>query len=1823
MALLAVVDIDDQGTLKIERFTDALESLGASVRRTSEQVNKSGKESEEGTRKQTDALTKLLNEQRAYQAEVIKQIRNTNDLVSIMKAGTAVTKEKAEALKVLNQQVQQSSFLTQKQKKDFDDLTQSLRGSVTVSAQQAAALKTAAAAHQQAAAAALGHSTAMKTLSNTVMGVVEAIGAAGLSYWLKGIIKDSFDVAARNQVLATSMGIVAKNTGYTNVAFETQAESIRRLGITTRESRDAVISFAQAELSLADAAKLARASQDLAAIAGLNSSESFNRIKAAIETGQPMLLRQFGIMQNLNKLYADQARELGTTAQALTTYEKRNAIVNLVLKEAEKVSGAYVATMNDVGKAMGSTRRLVEEVENVIGQAYVPIMKILVDQQNEWLESMAKMGPVSAAVVAGLIATVAGVAALVAVLRTLIVVLNLAGLSATKLQASMGWISLIATGLGLLVTAWMAYTAATEYSVQRTVENIAKIDANIISLNDMLKKVEQSAEKVKKAQQAGEGLAEAQNELQRSVNKLNAVYPGLINFVDIATGKYNLNADAIARVRGEMEKLAKKEEDATRAQAAMLTKRLADQQKLYDQMTMGKNTIGDDMRGTAASMGLLNTPMVNYGQTSFGPTASIPTDKGAIERVQKQMESTRAELKAVMETVDAFDKRANPLLATMDRLGKSFADIDPKILDRAIKNAKTSMEDLKKLTGEDLDKAIAKVKAQVEQIEQNSAKFQKAYQNAYEAITQTAATSGAVMKATNDALGDVSQSSDEYIERLMRAEGTLKSMAKMAPDEREKFANAAKAFDQLKVSDLLKDLEEWEKKAKQVADSVSASMTEMFRNMAIESANARIEASHQLEDTEISYFRTTEARNEELNDRVISSYERAVDQKIKENDRWFRAFKRGIEDEIRMIERRQADEARLSKQKYDEDVRSLNRTIENAQREFQIKVENLERFERIRKAIDSKLTEDEVKNLIRNEKIKFDEKMGLLQKQGLAEIAARLKQDQDIQAARKKLDDQYIKDQEAVLEKAEDAHQKTNDQILKDHDYTWHAIADLAKGFVNSALAGLGDIASGTRSWKDTMLGIFNSLKASVMRIFTDITNAAVNGFMGIGTQGKGIGGVKEALGGLFGRPAGGGYAPGEQMGIPGIDGAAGGAGGSWMHPQMSPGLALVGGGLMAASGAISMVQQYRSGNMTKMGGMMSGMQTGAGIGTMIMPGIGTAIGAGVGAIGGLIAGAISQRNAGRKAAIEFANSFDSSLTDNLSGFDELQKKLDNLKDKAKGTRLWREVANLHPGDKEAMEKTINEIKDAFALEDAQKNLPQVFSQVMALKKQADAVGFDLHKLYDAKSVSEYNAAQTDLNTLLEKQQTRLAGLSKVMEGFAMRVQGFSMKLKQDLRETLESTLGPDAITKLRNDYEDWSKDQNKFKGSADVWRSDKEIGFSTWLRTDGANNLSEDQRAKLAEVQGGAQKTFNSLTSSAGSVIADVLRETGDLPGALAAAGGAFKELIQIQKDWGFETSESFERLKSLYTTIEDNQDVVLSIQGIKLELEGLGDAGMLTKDKMNALGGDLSDQFAEMEKRGVSLDDRLMLMQPTLQTLWEAQQRFGFETDETTQKLIDMGVEHGIVGEGFKEVNQKILDVLLLIADALGADIPEGLRNLKKAKDENLDPLLASGDELEYQFGHKIPKSLDEAGSAVRGFGDFAKRMFREVGDEASAISLGHSPGGLKEIKLKVNEAVPAIRLLHSTMGMLKDSTGYATGAAAGIGKWDVRDGGGTQAGGGVTYVTIAPVVRAEVLDGSDLEQGLESRIMPKMNEILEANASQIATTMSGHLSTAARRR
>ena len=229
-------------------------------------------------------------------------------------------------------------------------------------------------------------STSEQALSFTerLAGMGKTIAVVGgaltaLSAIVTKSIVEATQYAARTEVTTATLHIIGENAGISAQKLDELRDSVKDLGITTQVSNQALTRMMQYELDLSKATSLARVAQDAAVIANENSSETLDMLIYGITTLNTRLLRNRGIMINLNQEYATYAKELGKRVVDLTVHERHQATLNAVLREGVKLEGAYEQAMELAGKRVTSLARLHEEFQNSLGQFFIPIMGAVVN----------------------------------------------------------------------------------------------------------------------------------------------------------------------------------------------------------------------------------------------------------------------------------------------------------------------------------------------------------------------------------------------------------------------------------------------------------------------------------------------------------------------------------------------------------------------------------------------------------------------------------------------------------------------------------------------------------------------------------------------------------------------------------------------------------------------------------------------------------------------------------------------------------------------------------------------------------------------------------------------------------------------------------------------------------------------------------------------------------------------------------------------------------------------------------------------------------------------------------------------------------------------------------------------------------------------------------------------------------------------------------------------------------------------------------------------------------------------------------------------------
>lgn len=280
---------------------------------------------------------------------------------------------------------------------------------------------------------------------------------------------------------------------------------------------------------------------------------------------------------------------------------------------------------------------------------------------------------------------------------------------------------------------------------------------------------------------------------------------------------------------------------------------------------------------------------------------------------------------------------------------------------------------------------------------------------------------------------------------------------------------------------------------------------------------------------------------------------------------------------------------------------------------------------------------------------------------------------------------------------------------------------------------------------------------------------------------------------------------------------------------------------------------------------------------------------------------------------------------------------------------------------------------------------------------------------------------------------------------------------------------------------------------------------------------------------------------------------------GAMAELAPIFAQLDQALVDTGAETTTAYEDMRALIQTManEDVANAVMAVEGLGQTMTGLNNAVLLNEDTYAGLARAITDTRNATVAQGADGEIINRLMQEDLQTIWELHKNNGWAVDEVTKALLDEAEAQGIVGQKFKDFNQQLLDLqkegFTAIIDALGGEIPESWKDVEKASGEAEQKVKDDAGEM--------AASQDRITGSVDGLYDRlmdvnAWQVWRDAGVEAAedvsyavdAVSLGHSPGGIKEIPIKLREAIDAAHLFKRQAVADFEATEAAVNALSG---------------------------------------------------------------------------
>jgi len=457
-------------------------------------------------------------------------------------------------------------------------------------------------------------------------------------------------------------------------------------------------------------------------------------------------------------------------------------------------------------------------------------------------------------------------------------------------------------------------------------------------------------------------------------------------------------------------------------------------------------------------------------------------------------------------------------------------------------------------------------------------------------------------------------------------------------------------------------------------------------------------------------------------------------------------------------------------------------------------------------------------------------------------------------------------------------------------------------------------------------------------------------------------------------------------------------------------------------------------------------------------------------------------------------------------------------------------------------EKKVNDTRDAFI---------SANGGLANLNEMAAAAGTNLNALLNADNPKKYEAAINDLKAAFEKHKQALAEwgseLSTTLERGILLTQDLAAKsvelfnrdragtkdtLFSFLMESLEQVstgfneaveVWSEPLLELSKNASESAKELDKLKASGKA--SAEEIAAAT-------KKAAEDQAKlqKAVEENGDDFRRYGSIAVG----VFEQLKEGGlDSVDALEAMRPALEDLSEAAGVLGLDTSDAFDEMLEFTRLADEFGPMLREVEGLDDIMTGLNNTGLLSSSLFYDLAGQVADTFEEMVSGGADGEKAMRLIQPQIQKIWELQQDFGYEVDESTQKMIDQAVEAGLVGDKFRSAQDRMIEAVERLITRLDDMIGVMAGDLPSAAEGGAGraSTAISG------IGGAARRAAEEANAAIGsidwgGLEQTGTEALGAIEDGGARAAWGSSPTGIKEIGVAANAVIPDLQAL-STAG------------------------------------------------------------------------------------------
>jgi len=366
----------------------------------------------------------------------------------------------------------------------------------------------------------------------------------------------------------------------------------------------------------------------------------------------------------------------------------------------------------------------------------------------------------------------------------------------------------------------------------------------------------------------------------------------------------------------------------------------------------------------------------------------------------------------------------------------------------------------------------------------------------------------------------------------------------------------------------------------------------------------------------------------------------------------------------------------------------------------------------------------------------------------------------------------------------------------------------------------------------------------------------------------------------------------------------------------------------------------------------------------------------------------------------------------------------------------------------------------------------------------------------------------------------------------------------------------------------------------------------------------------------------------------------------AIDQMGPALDKISEKNKKLGLAGGAAIQELLKFREVVNANKDLVESAGALNEVMLALSNTGALNAETMADLEAQGSSTFAQLTAAGFTEQQALQQMKGYLENVRDAHERLGLPIDENTQKMLDQATASGVLKEQEMSTNDVMMQGLGAIIKALGGDLPASFKKMTDSAVASANTVAgsmtgtvggavkATSDQIkatpwqEYATKgvaagnitssavNKTANAVDAVGNQLEntdwsGWADELVSAANAAQEAVDGVSLGHSPGGLKEIPLKIKDAMAAFKdFEHIGVGSAEEvqkSVDALSSAHANIGIAGDAAGGAATAGGGGGGETFHITIQA--LDSAGVDGLTETKLIPAIVKALRKGGRNLS--------------